>query len=59
MSIIDTLSFSNDLLDQLNNLAPKVIAFAAIFATLVPESTPIIGMLLHKLAFNVGKAENK
>jgi hypothetical protein len=59
MSIINLLSFSNDLLDQLNNLAPKVIAFAAIFATLVPESTPYIGLVLHKIAFNIGKAENK
>jgi hypothetical protein len=59
MSIITILSFSNEVLDQLNNLAPKVIAFAAIAATLVPESTPIIGILLHKIAFNIGKAENK
>ncbi len=59
MSIITLLSFSNEVLDQLNTLAPKVIAFAAIAATLVPESTPIVGAILHKLAFNIGTAANK
>jgi len=59
MSIIDSLTNANGILDQLISIVPKAITFAAIAATLVPETTPIIGTLLHKLAFNIGKAENK
>jgi hypothetical protein len=59
MNLLDIFAVSNTLLDQLSNLAPKIIALAAVLATLVPETTPIIGMLLHRLAFNVGKAVNK
>ena len=59
MTIIDTLSNANGILDQLISIVPKTIAFAAIAATLVPESTPFIGAILHKIAFNIGTAKNK
>lgn len=59
MSIITLLAFSNDLLDQVISITPKVIMFSAILATLIPESTPIIGALLHKAALNIGNAQNK
>lgn len=59
MSIINSLTNANDILDQLISFVPKAISFAAIAATLVPESTPLLGSLLHKLAFNIGKAANK
>lgn len=59
MSIINSLINANDILDQLISFVPKAISFAAIAATLVPESTPLLGSLLHKLAFNIGKAANK
>jgi hypothetical protein len=59
MTIIDTLSNANGILDQLISIVPKTIAFAAIAATLVPESTPIVGAFLHKIALNIGKAANK
>ena len=59
MSIIDLFTSTNSVLDHLLSIVPKIIAFAAIIATLIPETTPIIGSLLHKIAFNIGKATNK
>lgn len=59
MSIIETLNNANGILDQLLSVVPKAIAFAAIASTMIPESTPVIGALLHKTAFNIGKAANK
>lgn len=59
MNLIELLAYTNGLLDQLIVVAPKVIAFAAITATFIPESTPFIGAFLHKAALNIGKATNK
>ena len=59
MSIFETLSNANGILDQLISLVPKIVSFAAIAATMIPETTPVIGSLLHNLAFNIGKAANK
>lgn len=59
MSVIDLFTSTNTVLDHLMSIIPKIIALAAVIAALIPETTPIIGSLLHKIAFNVGKAANK
>ena len=59
MNIIEALNIANGILDQLISFVPKTVAFAAIASAIIPEATPVIGALLHKIAFNVGKAANK
>jgi len=59
MGIVAILTTINGSLDQLTDLIPKVGYFCAALAAVVPESTPVIGVILHKVGFNVGKAANK
>jgi len=59
MDIVAILTMINSSLDQLTDLIPKTIAFAAALATVVPESTPLIGVMIHKVGLNFGKAANR
>jgi len=59
MNIVDLLTTINGSIGQLTILIPTVCGFCAALASVVPESTPIIGHILHTVGFNFGKAANK
>jgi hypothetical protein len=59
MNIVDLLTTTNASLAQLTILIPSICGFCAALASVVPESTPIIGYIIHKIGFNFGKAANK
>jgi hypothetical protein len=58
MNIIDLLTTINSVLDQLTLMAPKIIAFCAATATLIPE-VGAVGVIIHKIGLNFGKAANR
>jgi hypothetical protein len=45
-------------LDEVINLITKFVTISAAVSTIVPESS-LIGQVIHKAAFNFGKAANK
>lgn len=59
MNIVELLTTFNGGLGQLTILIPTVIGFFSALATVVPESTPYVGGIIHKIGCNLGKAANK
>jgi hypothetical protein len=59
MNIVELLTTFNGGLGQLTILIPTVIGFCSAVATVVPESTPYVGKIIHKIGGNFGQAANK
>lgn len=45
-------------LDEIISVTTKVVSISAVLATIIPEST-WVGLIIHKIAFNFGKARNE